>query len=368
MKILNVSCENRKKQYDKPPIFYFKSGFKEKMTILNNDFLALTLANPKEISPFHFTFPSGTAFVEDTGILRLEPTEASSTSLVLSAGIHGNETGPIELLNNLVTSILEGQLTLNIRLLVLIGNPIAANCSKRFCEVNLNRLFSGAWQNYEGFEADRAQQLELAVSDFYQKEDQQGEQVRLHYDLHTAIRGSMHEKFVVHPFVEKAVYDKEQLAFLASSGIEAVLLSHQPTTTFSYYSHAAHGAHAFTVELGKVHPFGQNDLSRFDDLERSLVLLLQEGVLAQKPLSTLQVFSVLEALIKDDESYELSIADDVKNFTQFEEGYVLARSEKSQYQVEKNGDAIVFPNTNLPVGQRAGLMVRPIELEALQLV
>lgn len=368
MDVLNVSCEKRKKQYDELMIFILKGSSKEKMTILNNDFLALTLANPKEISPFYFTFPSGTAFVEGTGILRLEPNQISSTSLVLSVGIHGNETGPIELLNNLVKSILEGQLTLNIRLLVLIGNPVAANCSKRFCEVNLNRLFSGAWQNYEGFEADRARQLELAVTEFYQMDSQQGEQIRLHYDLHTAIRGSMYEKFVVHPFVEKAVYSAEQLAFLASSGIEAVLLSHQPTTTFSYYSYATHGAHAFTIELGKVYPFGQNDLSRFEDLERSLVSLLKEGVFVQKTLSSLRIFSVLKALLKDDESYELSIADNVKNFTEFERGYVLAKSDKSQYQIEKTGDAIVFPNTNLPVGQRAGLIVRAIDLDEMRFI
>ncbi|ETX10623.1 succinylglutamate desuccinylase [Marinomonas ushuaiensis DSM 15871] len=337
------------------------------MAILNNDFLALTLANQDGLAPFQFSFPSGIGFVEETGILRLEPKEKSSINLVLSVGIHGNETGPIELLNSLVKSILNGQLKLSIRLLVIIGNPVAANLAKRFCDVNLNRLFSGAWKSYEGFEAKRAKRLELAVSDFYAMANSGSEQMRLHYDLHTAIRGSVHEKFAVSPFVENAIYNKAQFGFLASSGIQAVLLSHQPTTTFSYYSYSVHGAHSFTVELGKVCSFGQNDLSRFADLEKSLIFLIENSVLSQKPLSDVNVFSVLNDLIKDDESYELSINDDVKNFTQFEKDYVLANSKKSQYQVEKTGDAIVFPNTNLPVGQRAGLIVRPIEIENLQL-
>ena len=337
------------------------------MTILNNDFLALTLANQSAMAPFQFTFPSGTGFVEDTGILRLEPTQDASISLVLSVGVHGNETGPIELVNQLVTSILEGKVSLSVRLLVLIGNPVAANLATRFCDVNLNRLFSGAWQNYDGFEAKRAQRLEKAVSDFYAMDSKAATQTRLHYDLHTAIRGSMHEKFVVYPFVENAIYNQQQLAFLAASGIDAVLLSHQSTTTFSYYSYAEHGAHAFTVELGKVYRFGENDLSAFVNLEKSLVLLLEKGVLAQAPLSDMRIFTVLDSLIKDDDSYELSIANDVKNFTQFEKGYRLAYSQKSHYVIEQTGDAIVFPNTNLPVGQRAGLMVRPISLEALQL-
>lgn len=337
------------------------------MSILNNDFLALTLKNQDAVVPFKFTFPSGIGFVEDTGILRLEPKQASRISLVLSVGIHGNETGPIELVNHMVAAILSGRISLNIRLLVLIGNPVAANLAKRFCEVNLNRLFNGAWKKYEGFEARRAQRLEQAISDFYAASDKKTEQVKLHYDLHTAIRGSMHEKFVVYPYVENAVYNKEQLAFLAASGINAVLLSHQPTTTFSYYSYVVHGAHAFTVELGKVYPFGENDLSRFADLDTSLTLLLEKGVFAESSLSDLQVFRVLDSLVKDDDSYELSIDNEVKNFTQFEEGYRMAHSKKSDYYIKQTGDAIVFPNTNLPIGQRAGLMVRPLALDDLQL-
>ncbi|WP_421849270.1 succinylglutamate desuccinylase [Marinomonas sp.] len=329
------------------------------MSILNNDFLALTLANQDGIVPFQFSFPSGVGFIEDAGILRLEPKQSSATSLVLSVGVHGNETGPIELVNQMVTAILNGTISLKIRLLVLIGNPVAANLAKRFCDVNLNRLFNGAWQEYDGFEAQRAQRLEQAVSDFYSIAENKADQMKLHYDLHTAIRGSVHEKFVVYPYVENGIYNKEQLAFLAASGIDAVLLSHQPTTTFSYYSYAVHGAHAFTVELGKVYPFGENDLSRFADLKKSLTLLLEKGTLAQSSLDSLQIFRVLDSLVKDDDSYELSIANDVKNFTQFEAGYCMTHSDKSDYYIKQTGDAIVFPNTNLPIGQRAGLIVRP---------
>jgi succinylglutamate desuccinylase len=337
------------------------------MSILNNDFLALTLKNETTLAPFRFEFPTGTGYVEDTGILRLEPNKNSHVNLVLSVGIHGNETGPIELINELVTFILEGKVRLNIRLLVLIGNPVAANVGKRFCDVNLNRLFSGAWKNYKGFEAKRAQRLEQAVTDFYAETEGKSEQTKLHYDLHTAIRGSVYEKFVVHPFVQNNTYSEEQLGFLAASGIHAVLLSHQATTTFSYYSYAAHGAHTFTIELGKVYPFGKNDLSRFSELKESLLLLLQTEKFAQTAISNMSVFTVLKALVKDDESYVLNITEGVENFTQFEEGYVLAQSSKSQYQVEKTGDAIVFPNVQLPVGQRAGLMIRPIILDGSQL-
>ncbi|WP_325101169.1 succinylglutamate desuccinylase [Marinomonas transparens] len=335
--------------------------------IPNHDFLALTLLYPEKLTPFEFSFAGGRAFIEETGVLRLEPECSSSISLVLSVGIHGNETGPIELVNGLVADILEGRLSLGIRLLVLIGNPVAANLGERFCEVNLNRLFRGAWQNHEGFESLRAQCLEKAVSDFFEPVPEGSAHTRLHYDLHTAIRGSAYEMFAVYPYVEEAVYNQEQLAFLAASGINAVLLSHQATTTFSYYSYLVHGAHAFTIELGKVYSFGNNDLARFSALKTSLVSLLEEGQFAATVVSQMQIFKVVDALIKDHENYELNIASDVKNFTQFTQNYLLTHSAKSDYRIAQTGDAIVFPNVEVPIGQRAGLVVRPVSIADLQL-
>ncbi|REG82876.1 succinylglutamate desuccinylase [Marinomonas pollencensis] len=337
--------------------------------IPNNDFLALTLNNPETLAPFQLEFNGGQGFVEETGILRLEPQQATDINLVLSVGIHGNETGPIELVNQLLKAILEGRFALTVRLLVIIGNPIAANRAERFCDVNLNRLFSGAWRHYEGLEVPRAQSLEQAVTRFFAGSATGS--VRLHYDLHTAIRGSEYEKFVVHPFIGDAPYDLQQLGLLAASGIDAVLLSQQPTTTFSYYSSAEHGAHAFTVELGKVYPFGENDLSRFEAIRQTLITLISDASFPKLERdaidSKLKFFAVQDALVKDHEDYQLTISEDVKNFTGFEKGYELAHSSQSQYLIKASGDAIIFPNANVPIGQRAGLVVRPMRLADLAL-
>lgn len=54
------------------------------------------------------------------GILTLVPHRSYTQSVVISAGIHGNETAPIEILNQLVTDLLAGQLPLSVRLLVLL--------------------------------------------------------------------------------------------------------------------------------------------------------------------------------------------------------------------------------------------------------
>ncbi|KZN13430.1 succinylglutamate desuccinylase [Marinomonas sp. TW1] len=326
--------------------------------IVNDDFLAYTLRHPEQNDGLNFTFPSGRARVEGAGILCLEPeVQQSNLSLVLSVGIHGNETGPIELANGLVKSILAGDLVLGVRLLFIIGNPRAVIQAQRFCDVNLNRLFCGSWQSQQGYEAQRAQQLERSVKTFFEASDPVGAQ-KLHYDLHTAIRGSVHEKFAVHPYAPKAIYQQRQLAFLAACGVEAVLFSHQPTSTFSYHSFAQHDAQASTIELGKVRAFGENDLSSFLQMKRALTELLVTGELVQDRVSDLSLYEVVDSLTKDDQSYRLNIADDLENFTPFEQDFCLAESLEQRYIVKQAGDAIVFPNTKLPVGQRAGLVVR----------
>ncbi|RBO84943.1 succinylglutamate desuccinylase [Marinomonas aquiplantarum] len=332
--------------------------------IVNDDFLAHTLRYPEQSDVLDFAFPSGRARVEGAGILSLEPeVKRSNVSLVLSVGIHGNETGPIELANGIVKSILAGDLVLGVRLLFIIGNPRAAIQAQRFCDVNLNRLFCGSWQSQQGYEAQRAQQLESSVKAFFDAPEAVASQ-KFHYDLHTAIRGSVHEKFAVHPFVPEEIYQQCQLAFLAACGIEAVLFSHQPTTTFSYHSFALHNAQAFTIELGKVRAFGENDLSSFVRMERALTELLVAGELIQDSLSDLSLYKVVDSLTKDHESYQLNIADNLENFTPFKQGFCLAESLVQRYLVEQTGDAIVFPNSKLPVGQRAGLVVRAKPMSA----
>ncbi|MFT2112357.1 succinylglutamate desuccinylase [Marinomonas sp. 2405UD68-3] len=336
-----------------PSLFSFQNG----------DFLAYTLANPVECEPQSFQIQGADLYLEDTGILRIEPSQPTSISLVISVGIHGNETGPIELINNLLKDIFSGELILNVRLLVLIGNPVSSNAGKRFIDVNMNRLFSGAWKTFDCPEAKRAENLENVVQRFYEKGSESD--VRLHYDLHTAIRGSEYEQFAVYPFDHGSGYSKSQLNFLAASGLDAVLLSHQPTTTFSYYTHLTYGAHAFTVELGKVYPFGQNDLSRFSGIDSSLRSLMATSEIPQGNLSSLTVFAVKDALIKDAEDYTLNIGSDVKNFTGFDKGFCLAQSSLSEYRVALDGDAIIFPNAQVPVGQRTGLIVRLTQPETL---
>lgn len=329
----------------------------------NGDFLALTLANPDGLSPCHFTLDNGTIVeVWDTGVISFQPGSYGTKDIILSCGVHGNETAPIEICAEIVKDILTGKLLLAERLLVLIGNPAAINLGKREVTENLNRLFSGHHSKGAGLinaERKRAKDLEHYVSRFYQQGA--GERQRYLYDLHTAIRGSRFEKFAVYPFLHGKPWRKQQLQFLAACEVTTVLLMQTAASTFSYYASNTHGADAFTIELGKVQPFGQNDMTRFAKTAQTLRALLTATLAELPPFSAahFHLYEVYRAINKQTQDFKLHFADDVENFTSYPLGTLLATDGDIEYRVEREGEALIFPNAKVAIGQRAMLMVVP---------
>ncbi|MCW8090652.1 succinylglutamate desuccinylase [Alteromonas sp. ASW11-130] len=304
------------------------------------------------------------------GIIQITPPKDESVSLkhiVLSCGVHGNETAPIEICDELVERILTGQLVLKHRVLFLFGNLAAMDIAERFVEENMNRLFSGAHSEGEGLindERKRAKLLEDAITAFFA--DAAQSETRIHYDLHTAIRASKNEKFAVYPYLHERKHSQSQLAFMAACGVKTILLSESPTTTFSYYSSHVHNAHAFTVELGRVKPFGQNDMSRFEEAKTSLIKLISESDFSPEYREEdMLIYRVNQVINREHENFHLHFDDDTPNFTDYAKGTVLASEPNKTYKAEMDGEAIVFPNAKVAIGQRALLTVVPTKLETL---
>lgn len=334
------------------------------------DWLSHTLAFAGQVAqPAAAVLADGTRIERPgIGVLHLKPGQSVNDGrLIVSAGIHGNETAPIEVLNNLVNGLMAGQWTLRQETLLILGNPPAMVAGTRFIEHNLNRLFNGAHQKtpYLGCaEAQRAEWLETLCRDF-----STSAQAVDHYDLHTAIRPSKREKFALYPFVPGRKVPNGQLAFLAESDVSTLLLQHKSGTTFASFSSTGLGAESFTVELGQVRPFGQNDLSRFTGIEASLKgLMSQQPVVNEKVTESvgrmpdMTVYEVVEEILNTGDTFRFHVPDDVANFTEYPPGEVIWEDDTTRYRVGDQPEAIVFPNHDVPVGQRVGLMVRRTSL------
>jgi succinylglutamate desuccinylase len=343
--------------------------------IPDNDFLALTRQNQLNLAPFSVEHDTCIVQVWDTGVIYFCPKHLSNSknskrpkAIVLSSAIHGNETAPIEICNDIITGLLTNTINLIHPTLFIYGNPPSINIGERFVEENLNRLFSGMQKGKtplardENKEQIRAAKLEGFVTEFFQKHINAE---RTHYDLHTAIRDSAHEKFAVYPFIHGKPWTKEQFEIVKSMGVTTFLLMQKPATTFSYYSSNIHGASSFTIELGKVRPFGENDQTKFAATKATLITLIGgvEVDTTKFDPSAYQFMSVHKEVVKHNESFKLTFADDVANFTAFNQGDVFATEDGTEIKADQNGEAIVFPNAHVANGQRALLTVVPTNIE-----
>jgi succinylglutamate desuccinylase len=324
--------------------------------------LELTLAGHEPAAKIQLTPEGARLRWLAEGALEVTPPPAHDTGLdlLLSAGIHGNETAPIELLDRLLRGIARGELKPRARLLFLFGNPAAIRRGERYVEQDINRLFNGRHEQHTGAEALRACDLEHLAAAFFSKP----ERTRLHYDLHTAIRGSKIEQFALYPWQDGRPRSKRELARLNAAGIEAVLLHNKSSITFSAYTYTQLGAEAFTLELGKARPFGQNQQVSLGPLEQRLQHIIEgcEPEQETAELEGLQLFAVAREIIKHSDAFHMHLPADIENFSELPVGYLLAEDlAGTRWVVEEQGARIIFPNPKVKNGLRAGILIVPAD-------
>lgn len=299
------------------------------------------------------------------GVIEFVPHTPSTSAYVLSCGVHGNETAPIELCERLIEAILIEEIVPCHRLQVQFAHLPAMAAGLRFIQDNMNRQFSQthAPSSQASYEVKRAWQLQQLTQQFFAAPSVHQ---KFHFDLHTSIRRSKYPLFAVYPLQKAQTYAASLLNFLAKSDIKAVLLSQQKTSTYSMFSTEL-GAQALTLELGEVRPFGQNDLVALKPFWSRLLACLTEpnAQEEQTAVPELDYFQVYEALMRDTDDFSFNFSDHLENFTPFKQGEILAFRGGEAFKAPRD-IAVVFPNPNVEIGERAALLVHLISSEALQ--
>ncbi|RJG21918.1 succinylglutamate desuccinylase [Massilia cavernae] len=288
------------------------------------------------------------------GILTVKsPQAAPRASVVLSVGVHGDETGPIEMVAWVLDVLSQAPQSLAVDLMVCVGNVDAIAAGKRFIDADLNRMFRPVRGDLAGMaEAARADAMTAATEAFFAGAGP----VRWHLDLHTAIRPSVYPTFAIVPDLIADEGKAALVKWLGQAAIGAIIMNPSSAGTYSYYSAEHHGAAASTVELGRVGTLGQNDLSQFDDVKAALEGLLRGeaiGPAKQEP----HVFKVAQQIIKLSDDFRMTFDRSTQNFTALGQGQVIATDGDTVYTVKHPEELVVFPNPDVRAGLRAGLMV-----------
>jgi succinylglutamate desuccinylase len=288
------------------------------------------------------------------GVLTVKSAQADAArpAVLLSVGVHGDETGPIEMVAHAVEALSRAPRELAVDLMLCVGNIDAIAAGKRFIDADLNRMFrSDRGDLASTFEAGRADTLIAATRDFF---DGAGPQ-RWHLDLHTAIRASRYPKFAIVPELIEQQARRRLIAWLGQGGIEAVIMNPKSAGTYSYWTAEQHGAAASTVELGRIGTLGQNDLSQFAAMSAALHAILR-GAPAPQGSAPL-VFNTAQSITKLSDAFRMSFGRDTENFTPLKQGEVIATDGDTVYVVKHDEEFVVFPNPDVRVGLRAGIMV-----------
>ena len=287
------------------------------------------------------------------GILTIRRPGSVRPAVVLSVGVHGDETGPIELTAYLLDALAGTPERLAVDLMVCVGNIGAIRAGKRFIDADLNRMFRVERGSLAGTaEAGRADAMIAATTAFFAEAGPQ----RWHLDLHTAIRPSVYPTFAIVADLIEPGAKQALISWMGEAGIGAIIMNPESVGTYSFYSAEHHGAAGTTVELGRIGTLGQNDLAQFAQASCALDRLLR-GDPAPTDVTMPRVYKVARNIIKLSDGFTMAFGKDTQNFTSLKRGDEIARDGDTVYTVQHDEELVVFPNPDVRIGLRAGLMV-----------
>lgn len=305
----------------------------------------------------------GKISAQDIGVWHITPHSVvdDDVALIVSVGVHGNETAPIEIVASIIQDIAQGVLIPARNMLLILGNIEAMRAGVRYLEWDINRLFLGGESKIgtpkNAHEFIRAQALAEHTQTFIKTH-----KAVVHLDLHTAIRQSYLPTFaLLPPDLRLAPESAHTLLHRTLHGCALdALVTHQ-SLGHTFSSHTQNlGAAAATLELGRALPFGQNNLGDFAPSDKALRALISADVIADNGTMPRQ-FVVADSIIKSDD-FALTIDATLPNFDFMPAHTPIARTHDSVVCYDFDS-YMLFANPNVAVGARAGLILQEVGLE-----
>ncbi|MDN2635850.1 succinylglutamate desuccinylase/aspartoacylase family protein [Klebsiella pneumoniae] len=132
---------------------------------------------------------------------------------------------------------------------------------------------------------------------FYRAADAAGPVNRGHLDMHTAIRGSLYRQFALLP-AHAGDFSPDFYQLLQASGMDAVVRHTEAGAPSPISPAKSSPRKAPTLELGKVMPFGANDLSLFAAADAAIRAWIADAPLPPHDKAPVDYFLVEESIIK----------------------------------------------------------------------
>ena len=105
-------------------------------------------------------------------------------------------------------------------------------------------------------------------------------------------------------------------------------------------------------------------MANFSSINNSLIALISGKPLlfAEYNKENFNFFEISQVIERHHQNFALHFSDTVENFTDFPIGTLIATDGSKKISTQKQGEAIIFPNANVAIGQRALLTVIPAEV------
>ncbi|WP_432773736.1 succinylglutamate desuccinylase [Francisella salimarina] len=294
-------------------------------------------------------------------IVAIFPTaKTSQKAMIVSVGIHGDETEPVELVYKLFNDLINGNITINRPLMIIVGNLEAIRQGKRQIEVNLNRCFDiDELSLNNSLEHKRALDIITVIDHFKKELDAENTSIELLLDLHSYVYPDyfceyQDDKTQFAICVKEQPYNLSHEKILFACNLGKVITDiNMKGTLVSFIVKKYPYITSMVFELGHAHKLGDNNPLDLENISNYLYTQVSEkyNQKIQRNSQQIEKYKFCPSVIKNNETFELNNNICLKNFTKYKKGTVLAyENGEVIYKAPSDNHTVLFPWPTRPIG------------------